>query len=116
MRVADRSRLTGSRQDVRSCIAGLALRSKFWIEVDGQFAIGEGGCQLLNEVNAKGSLAGAARQVGWSYRHAWGYLKRAEQVLGVALTTTRPGKGRTRGATLTSEAQALVGLVLRKQR
>ena len=47
-------------------------------EVDGQFVIGEGGFDLLNAVSTTGSLTGAAQTVGWSYRHAWGYLRRAD--------------------------------------
>ena len=90
----------------------MALRSKRWIEVNGRFAIGEGGGELLRAIETEGSLAGGARQVGWSYRHAWGYVRRAERVLGVSLLSTKPGKGRTRGAVLSSEAKAVVATLL----
>jgi molybdate transport system regulatory protein len=97
-------------QHVRSFIPGLSVRSKIWLEVNGRFAIGEGGLELLNAISVIGSLAGAAQQVGWSYRHAWGYLRRAENVLGVRLLTTRVGKGAARGATLTPHARRLIRL------
>jgi molybdate transport system regulatory protein len=84
------------------------LRTKVWLEVEGRFAIGDGGLCLLQGIVAHGSLLGAARAMGWSYRHAWGYLKRAEEVLGLALTVARPGKGASRGMMLTEAGCQLV--------
>ena len=112
MAPAKRSRTRAVRQHVPPCIPGLALRSKRWMEVNGQFAIGEGGGELLKAIEAEGSLVGGARRVGWSYRHAWGYVRRAERVLGVPLLSTKPGKGRTRGAVLTSDARTVVASLL----
>jgi molybdate transport system regulatory protein len=81
---------------------------KHWLEVDGRFAIGDGGVQLLRAIAAHGTLAKAANEVGWSYRHAWGYLRRAESVLGTRLTEARPGKGTARGLELTAQARRLL--------
>lgn len=92
-------------------IAGLPrlqCRTKVWLEVNGQFAIGEGGFDLLHAIKVRGSLVQAAKDVGWSYRHAWGYLRRAEAVLLVPLTQRRSGKGRRRGVNLSAEATALL--------
>ena len=90
-------------QHVRSCI-----RTKVWIERDGRFVIGEGGIALLLAVAAYGSLAEGARRIGWSYRHAWGYLRRAEAEFGASLTATRAGRGIARGAVLTGAARLLI--------
>ena len=79
-----------------------------WLEVCGEFAIGQGGIELLAAVAKEGSLARAARHVGWSYRHAWGYVRRAERVLDVSLLETTNGKGTARGARLTPSAQSLL--------
>ena len=92
----------------------LTLRRKQWIELDGQFAIGEGGAELLRAVEVRGSLTEGAREIGWSYRHAWGYVRRAEAVLGVALVRTRPGKGSARGAVITDAAREIVATLLQK--
>lgn len=89
----------------------LRLRTKVWLERDGRFVIGDGGLQLLLEVEARGSLLAAARQIGWSYRHAWQYLRRAEQALGVPLVRARPGKGRRRGTVLTADGRCLVTML-----
>jgi molybdate transport system regulatory protein len=84
------------------------VRTKRWIEVEGAFAIGEGGGRLLEAVDGHGSLAEAARRVGWSYRHAWGYVRRAERVLGVSLIVVRPGRGFAKGSVLTSDARVVL--------
>jgi len=67
--------------------------------------IGEGGAELLQAVDRLGSLAEGARHIGWSYRHAWGYIRRAEAVLGVSLVATRAGKGAARGTVITDVAR-----------
>ena len=88
------------------------MRTKVWLELRGQFVIGDGGLQLLLGIVERGSLAGAAQRIGWSYRHAWGYLRRAEAVLGTRLMASRSGKGGARGTVLTPAGQALVDRLL----
>jgi molybdate transport system regulatory protein len=90
------------------------VRTKRWIEVDGRFAIGEGGGELLQAIDAHGSLAEAARRIGWSYRHAWGYVQRAERVLGVPLVIVRHGHGAKKGSVLTTEARAIITTLLQE--
>jgi molybdate transport system regulatory protein len=89
-------------------VPALQLRTKVWLERDGRFVIGDGGLQLLLEVEARGSLLAAARRIGWSYRHAWQYLRRAEQAFGAPLVRARPGKGRWRGTVLTDDGRCLL--------
>ena len=86
----------------------VTLRMKHWLEVDGRFAIGDGGVELLRAISKHGTLAKAASEVGWSYRHAWGYLRRAEEALATQLTEPRPGKGAARGLELTAAARRLL--------
>jgi molybdate transport system regulatory protein len=100
------SKATGY-QSVRRNIIAARLRTKTWLELDGQFVIGDGGLKLLLAIIERGSLLAAARDIGWSYRHAWGYLRQAEAVLGASLTVSRPGRGPARG-TLLTEAGRLV--------
>ncbi len=78
--------------------------------------MGEGGLRLLLAIRETGSLAAALRGIGWSYRHGWGYIRRAEDVLGAALTRSRPGKGAARGTELTPAAEFLVRRLLRLRR
>jgi putative molybdopterin biosynthesis protein len=59
---------------------------------------------LLQAVSALGSISGAARHLGISYRHAWGELKRWEDALGEELIVW--GKGQS--ARLTDFATKLM--------
>lgn len=47
---------------------------------------------LLHAVQASGSISGAARHLGLSYRHVWGELKRWQDELGHALITWDKGQ------------------------
>ena len=89
----------------------LTPRTKVWVELDGSFVVGEGGAELLQAVQVMRSLTRAARAVGWSYRHAWGYVRRAESRLGVRLTQSTPGRGRERGTVLTPAGEQLLACV-----
>jgi len=88
-------------QHARPCILRLQVRTKSWLEIDGRFAIGPHGFELLSAIQRYHSLTRAARAVGWSYRRAWDYVRRAEGVFGSPLVSTRAGKGQARGSTLT---------------
>ncbi len=103
-----RDRARGPDQHVCSNIMRATVRVKVWLELDGTFVIGEGGAEVLTGIATEGSLSRAAARVGWSYRHAWGYLRRAERVLGTSLATALPGKGTARGMQLTPAGVALL--------
>jgi molybdate transport repressor ModE-like protein len=85
-----------------------AVKTKVWLERDGLFVIGDGGLRLLLGILEHGSLLRAAREIRWSYRHAWGYLRRAEAALGAPLTEARPGKGASRGTALTEAGRLVI--------
>lgn len=46
------------------------LRGRVWIETDG-IALTEAGADLLEQIEATGSLSEAARRLRFSYRRAW---------------------------------------------
>lgn len=48
---------------------------------------------LLGAIDATGNIAGACRQCGVSYRHAWGLLRRFEEIFGTTLLITRRRQG-----------------------
>jgi molybdate transport system regulatory protein len=95
-------------QTARSSILGGQIRTKVWLEHDGRFVMGDGGLRLLEAIERLGSLAAAVRAMGWSYRHAWGYLRRAEAVLGLPLLRARAGRGAARGVALTEDGHHLL--------
>lgn len=98
----------GALQSAHESILAAQPKTKIWLEHGGRFMIGDGGLHLLEGIARSGSLAEAVREMGWSYRHAWGYLRRAESVLGAPLLLTRPGKGAARGTTLTPAGRLLL--------
>ncbi len=79
-----------------------AVKTKAWLELDGRFVIGDGGATLLLAILEHGSLLAAAREIRWSYRHAWGYLRQAEAVLG----------GAARGTVLTTHGRMVLEQLL----
>jgi len=86
----------------------LQLKSKTWLEANGKFIIGEGGIVLLEAIDQLGSIQEAARRLGWSYRHTWGYLKNMERNAGIQVVLTQHG-GTLRGGTqLTPEGLKLL--------
>jgi molybdate transport repressor ModE-like protein len=99
-------------QSVQRNIIAAHLRTKTWLELDGHFVIGDGGLKLLLAILEYGSLLGAARAIGWSYRHAWGYLRHAEAALGAPLTVSRPGRGAARGTLLTESGRLVLERLL----
>lgn len=92
---------TARDQHARPCILDVQVRTKSWLEIDGRFAIGPHGFDLLLAIQRSSSLTRAARAIGWSYRRAWDYVRQAEKVFGAPLVSTRAGKGQARGSTLT---------------
>lgn len=87
-----------------------------WLELEGDFVIGEGGADLLAQIEKHCSLARAAHEIGWSYRHAWGYLRSAEGVLSCSLAEAIPGKGRRRGMRLTVQGRELLAAIMNARR
>ena len=67
------------------------------------FALGDILC-LLSAIETHGNIAGACRECGMSYRHAWGLLRKAEQVFETDLLHTQ----RRMGTRLTAFARHLL--------
>ncbi|MHA1755109.1 MAG: TOBE domain-containing protein [Candidatus Odinarchaeia archaeon] len=57
------------------------VKFKIWFEKNGKPLIGEGGAKLLQAIKETGNLKEAIQRLGWSYRYAWGYIKKLEERL-----------------------------------
>ena len=69
------------------------LKLKMWLERDGRFIVSDGRAKLLRKVKDTGSLSKAAKEMGMSYRHAWGIIHRISQNAGGdVVRSTRGGK------------------------
>ena len=95
-------------QSAHESIIAARVKTKVWLELSGEFFVGDGGIHLLGGIFQFGSLAQAVREIGWSYRHAWGYLRRAERALGTAIVRNRSGRGTARGMELTETGHLLL--------
>jgi len=87
----------------------ILLNYKLWLSsITGEGIIEEDRYQLLNHIKKSGSLSGAAREMGISYRKAWGDIKKAEELIGYDLTLRQRG-GKEGGHTfLTDKALKLI--------
>ena len=84
---------------------GIHIRSKVWIEVDGEPVFGRGRRFLLRAIDRYGSINQAAREINISYRKAWSYIKAMEERLGIRLVERRIGGKNGGGAVLTRMAR-----------
>jgi len=84
------------------------IKSRIWIEADGNILLGEGRVSLLKAINKEGSLSKAAKSLGMSYKKAWSLIdavnKRAEKPV---TTSSIGGKGGG-GAEVTAYGKSLV--------
>ncbi len=86
----------------------MKVKFKIWIEQDGNVAFAEGRRMLLGAVDRLGSLNAAAKELGMSYRAAWGKIKATEKALGLKLLDVTTGGKGGGGAKLTNEARKLI--------
>ena len=87
----------------------LKARFKLWLstkDIEGVF--GDGKWRLLKAVQSTGSLSAASKSLRISYRKAWGDLKKAQEVLNLALVEKRRGGTMGGQTTLTSEGRKWV--------
>jgi molybdate transport system regulatory protein len=86
----------------------IRIRSKIWLEVDGQPFLGDGRYRLLAAVQRNGSINAAARDLDMSYRKVWAQLKAMEESSPFPLLERRIG-GKDGGASkLTQETLELM--------
>lgn len=83
----------------------MEIKSKLWIEVDGEPVFGRGRRFLLQAIDKYGSINQAAKEINISYRKAWSYIKAMEQRLGIRLVERQTGGRNGGGARLTVEAR-----------
>ncbi|WP_422927355.1 winged helix-turn-helix domain-containing protein [Singulisphaera sp. PoT] len=88
--------------------ARLTPRVKVWFEAEGGFSFGFGLIAILQAVERVGSIKLAAGELGQSYRHIWGRVKKAEEALGTSLVETHVGGQGSQRSELTEYARRLI--------
>jgi molybdate transport system regulatory protein len=91
-------------------LSNIEVNFKFWLQAKGtNLSFGEGRWRLLKMLNETGSLKSASRDLGVSYRKAWGDLKKTESLFNAKLVLRERG-GRDGGKMkLTEDGKKLVG-------
>lgn len=86
----------------------LRPRSKVWLEVGGDVALSEWRVELLEAVEAHGSLTAAAQALGVPFRTAWDRVREMESRLGIKLLDTQSGGPGGGHSVLTPEAREVI--------
>ncbi len=85
----------------------LEIRSKIWIERGGEVVLSEWRVELLEAIEASGSLSRAAEALDVPYRTAWDRVKATEAELGVRLLESESGGADGGGSRLTPAGRDL---------
>lgn len=88
------------------------LRARIWVDIGRSPALTEAGADLLEQIDALGSLSKAARRLRFSYRRAWMLLDAMNRRWPGPLVVTATGGKRGGGSRLTERGR----LVLRAYR
>lgn len=83
------------------------MRLHLWLETEEGMFFGIGRSQLLEKIDEHGSLKKAAKELGMSYRAAWGKIMKTEEVLGFKLVE-KEGSGNKSGYRLTEAGKMLL--------
>lgn len=86
----------------------LQVRSKIWLEVDGEPVFGQGRDKMLRLIERTGSINAAAKEMGIPYRKAWSYLDAMEKRLGFPLVSRQKGGAGGGASSLTPQAETLL--------
>ncbi|MGZ4882489.1 MAG: winged helix-turn-helix domain-containing protein [Halobacteriota archaeon] len=85
-------------------------RFKLWfVREDGEFVFGLGTMRLFAEIDRRGSISAAARELGMSYRYALERINVVEERLGRPLVERTRGGKEGGGAKLTAFGYELLG-------
>ncbi len=75
---------------------------------DGKFLLSEGRARLLSLLKKHKSISKAAKEMGMSYRHAWGTIKKIEKSLGEKVVISKRGGEEGGASRLTEEGEELL--------
>ena len=84
------------------------IKSRIWIEVDGNKLLGEGNVKLLKAIDKTGSLSKAAKSIGMSYKKAWSLVDAVNKRAKKPVTINSIGGKGGGGAKLTPYGKDLI--------
>ena len=86
----------------------LQVRSKIWLEMDGEPVFGQGREDLLRLIQQTGSINAASKAMGIPYRKAWTYIDAMEKRLGFPLVIRQKGGAGGGASVLSPQAVAFL--------
>jgi len=81
------------------------LKLKLQLYCGDEIAMGPGKAGLLDAIQRTGSISGAGRDLGMSYRRAWMLVDTMNRCFKAPLVETHPGGGKNAGARVTPEGE-----------
>jgi len=81
------------------------IKYKIWIEENGKVIFGKGRDEILKSIEEQHSLNAAAKELGMSYRAAWGRLKASEERMDKKLVATSE---KEKSLQLTDQARVII--------
>ena len=84
------------------------VAGSLWIECDGERFFGPGRVELLQKIEATGSINKAAKEMGMSYKKAWEMINALNAQAGSPLIITQTGGEKGGGSVITKEAKQLI--------
>ena len=87
-----------------------SIKSKLWIESNGNIILGEGRTQLLKAIEQEGSLSAAAKSLNMSYKKAWKLVDIVNKNAKLPLVITSTGGSGGGGAEVTPYGKELIRL------
>lgn len=84
------------------------IKSRIWIETEGNVLLGEGRMHLLKAIDETGSLSKAAKSLNLSYKKAWQLLDSVNKSAKKPVTINSIGGKSGGGTTLTSYGKKLI--------
>jgi molybdate transport system regulatory protein len=88
--------------------SGLTPHGNLWVERNDRVVLSRWRVQLLEAIEAAGSISAAAEQLGVQYRLAWERLEEMEEGLGLRLVERHVGGVHGGGASLTPTGRDLI--------
>ena len=89
------------------------IKSRIWIEVDGEILLGEGRVSLLKAIEKTGSLSKASKSLGMSYKKAWSLIDAVNSRAKSPVCNTTIGGTKGGGTQITAYGKSLIEAYVR---
>ena len=85
-----------------------AVKSRVWIEEDGQVFLGYGRVELLKNIEKTQSISAAAKAMNMSYKKAWSLINSMNTLSDTPLVITNTGGKSGGGTVLTDYGKSMI--------